>query len=101
MTFLNLVTIRSAYVRKAAAEYVGDYFAEPYRAAVELASDAVDTGHRRQGEQLWLSPDRMRAYVGAAGPPTVELWPRDDPATVVRLTSSPLLTSLISSSQIH
>lgn len=77
MTFLRLGdNEEQAYVRRAWAEYVGDHFAEPYRAAVELPGDAIDTGYRREGRHLWLSPDRKRAYVGAPGAGSVELWPR-------------------------
>lgn len=76
MTFLTLgENEEHPYVRRALAEYAGDYFAEPYRGAVELPGDAVDTGYRREGRHLWLSPDRKRAYVGAPGG-SVELWPR-------------------------
>lgn len=77
MTFLTLgENEEQAYVRQARAEYVGDYFAEPYRKAVELPGDAVDTGYRREGRHLWLSPNRLRAYVGKPGSGSVELWPR-------------------------
>ncbi len=51
-----------------------DFFAEPYRADVDLPSDAVDTGFSREGDHLWLSPDQKRAYVGTAE--RVDLWPR-------------------------
>ncbi len=77
MTFLTLdENEEQAYVRRARTEYVGDYFAEPYRDGAELPGNAVDTGYRRDGRQLWLSPDHERAYVGEPGANSVELWPR-------------------------
>ena len=45
----------------------------PFRAHTELPADAVDTGFRRDGDRLWLSADRKRAYVGS--PDDVEEWP--------------------------
>lgn len=77
MTFLTLDEDEEhQYVRRAQTEYVGDFFAERYRTAVPLPRDAVDSGYRRDGRQLWLSADRKRAYVGRPGAATVELWPR-------------------------
>ena len=55
--------------------FVRDYLAEPYQPHTELPTDAVDSGFRRDGDRLWLAPDRSRAYVGAS-PDDVELWPR-------------------------
>lgn len=51
-----------------------DYFAEPYRRDVPLPADAVDSGLTHDGEHLWFSPDRKRAYVGDED--HVGLWPR-------------------------
>ena len=39
----------------------------------ELPSDAVDTGHQQQGCRLWLSNDRLIAFVVTAD--GVEAWP--------------------------
>lgn len=72
MTFLELGKV--SYVRDPKPE-VADYFAEPYQAHAKLPGDAVDTGYRRDGARLWLSPDGQRAYVGT--PDDVEVWPRE------------------------
>ena len=49
--------------------------AEPYLPQATLPAGAVDSGFRRGQDQLWLAPDRSRAYVGPA-PEDVEMWPR-------------------------
>lgn len=45
----------------------------PYDGDVELPGDAVDTGYRREGDELWLSADETIAYLVTAG--SVEAWP--------------------------
>ena len=47
---------------------------EPFRQAVALPGDAVDSGYRHADERLWFSPDERRAYVGT--PAQVDVWPR-------------------------
>lgn len=51
-----------------------EYFDEPYRQNLPLPPDAVETGYSLGDDQLWLSSDRRRAYVGS--PSQVDLWPR-------------------------
>lgn len=53
---------------------LSDYFTEPYRPDVRISEGAVDTGYSRDGQQLWLSKDKKRAYVGSRE--HAELWPR-------------------------
>ena len=76
MRFLTLDGSDRAYVRQPDPEYLEDYFAEDFRAGVQLPDDAIDTGFNDGNEHLWLSADRSRAYVGSKGAATVELWPR-------------------------
>ena len=76
MRFLNFDESDRAYVRTPDRAYLDDYFAEDFRASAKLPRDAVDTGFTRGNEHLWLSADRERAYVGAKGARTVQLWPR-------------------------
>lgn len=76
MTFLEIND--RVYVRNPEPG-LGDFFSEPYAAAVDLPASAVDTGYRLDGRRLWLSADRKRAYVETGH--NVELWP----ATVRRL----------------
>lgn len=71
MTFLHVG--KAEYVRDPHPE-LADFFAEPYDEHTELPADAVDTGFQRDGEHLWLSPDKRRAYVGTRD--DVEAWPR-------------------------
>ena len=71
MTFLHLG--EAEYVRNPQRD-LADFFAEPYREHAELPADAVDTGWERDGDHLWLSPDKRRAYVGTQR--DVEVWPR-------------------------
>lgn len=71
MTFLDLGT--ATYVREPQPD-LADYFAERYRARATLPADAVDTGYQRDGDHLWLSPDKKRAFVGMRS--DVEVWPR-------------------------
>jgi hypothetical protein len=71
MTFLHLG--KAEYVRNPQPD-LADFFAEPYREHAELPGDAVDTGWERDGDHLWLSPDKRRAYVGKQQ--DVEVWPR-------------------------
>ncbi len=71
MTFLFLG--QSTYVRDPLPD-LADYFAEPYRPHAPLPPGAVDTGYERDGEQLWLSADGDRAFVGTTD--QVEVWPR-------------------------
>lgn len=73
MTFLYLAG--AAYVREPDPD-LADWFAESYDPSRPLPSAAADTGYERDGEQLWLSPDGQRAYVGSRD--DVELWPRAD-----------------------
>ncbi|MER5945494.1 hypothetical protein ABT127_05480 [Streptomyces sp. NPDC001904] len=50
-----------------------------YANDVPLPADAVDTGYRHDGRELWLAPDKSRAYVRDADG-AVERWPgRDEP----------------------
>jgi hypothetical protein len=73
-TFLTLG--RVLYLRHPTAD-LADHVAEPWRAHTVLPADAVDTGFERDGERLWLSADRERAFVGSPDEPAdVELWPR-------------------------
>ena len=51
------------YVRRTDAD-LADYFAEPYRSAVAVPTDATDTGYARDGRHLWLSKDERAAFVG-------------------------------------
>ncbi|MFJ4713315.1 hypothetical protein [Streptomyces sp. NPDC088785] len=51
-----------------------DGLSSTYAEDVPLPSDAVDTGYRDAGRELWLAPDRSRAYVRDADG-TVERWP--------------------------
>ena len=71
MTFLYLG--RAVYVRDPQPE-LGDYFAEPYDESAQVPEDAQPTGFERDGQRLWLSQDKQRAFVGAAE--DVEVWPR-------------------------
>lgn len=71
MTFLHLG--KAVYVREP-DRYLREFFAEPYDPRLPLPAHAVDTGYARGGEQLWLSPDQQRAYVGVRT--EVDLWPR-------------------------
>ena len=72
MTFLHLEG--EIYVRNPHPDLVADFFAEDWRPHTRLPEDAVDTGYQREGEHLWLSADRRRAFVGSED--DVELWPR-------------------------
>ena len=63
---------RQVYV--AHGEDFPTHFAEAYRADVPLPADAVDTGYTHDGDHLWLSPGRERAYVSSGD--RVDLWPR-------------------------
>ena len=71
MTFLYLG--KAVYVRDPQPE-LGDYFAEPYDESAQLPADALPTGFERDGQRLWLSPDKQRAFVGSAE--HLEVWPR-------------------------
>lgn len=71
MTFLNLG--KAVYVRSPQPD-LADYFADPYEEHAVLPADAVDTGFQRDGNHLWLSADKQRAFVGSK--PDVEVWPR-------------------------
>lgn len=62
-----------AYVAGARPD-LDDYFDEPYQQGLALPDDAVDTGYHLGDDQLWLSPDGRRAYVGSRS--QVDLWPR-------------------------
>lgn len=50
------------------------YVAERPRYHLRLPEGAVDTGYSLDGDHLWVSADRARAYVGTRD--DVELWPR-------------------------
>jgi hypothetical protein len=71
MTFLSLDNKRT-YVRHPLAE-LRHSVDGTFVASMELPADAVDTGYRRDGNRLWLSPSGDRAYVGRPG--DVEAWP--------------------------
>jgi len=51
----------------------GKGFVAPFDADAELPSDAIDTGYQQQGLRLWLSNDRLIAFVVTAD--RVEAWP--------------------------
>ncbi|MFE6889573.1 hypothetical protein [Streptomyces sp. NPDC057694] len=51
-----------------------DGLSSTYAKDVELPADAVDTGYRQDGRELWLARDRSHAYVRDADG-TVERWP--------------------------
>ncbi|MDQ4055754.1 MAG: hypothetical protein M3237_24105 [Actinomycetota bacterium] len=72
MTFLSLGEKRT-YVRHPPAE-LGQWVDGAFVPSMELPADAVDTGFRRDGRRLWLSPPGDRAYVGRPG--DVEAWPK-------------------------
>jgi len=74
MTFLYLDGDEEAAFVRAPQPDLGEFFAEPYVEHAELPADAKDTGFTRDGNRLWVSADRQRAYVGAAD--DVEVWPR-------------------------
>jgi hypothetical protein len=71
MTFLELG--QAVFVRNPQPE-LGEYFAEQYDEHAQLPADAADTGYERDGEHLWLSSDKQRAFVGTVD--DVEVWPR-------------------------
>ena len=71
MTFLHLG--KAVYVRDPLPD-LADYFADPYEEHAVVPADAVDTGFERDGNHLWLSPDKQRAFIGTEG--DVEVWPR-------------------------
>jgi hypothetical protein len=52
---------------------LGQYFEQPCAEDMRLPGDAVGTPYSREGERLWLSPDRTAAYVGATRR-DVERW---------------------------
>jgi hypothetical protein len=73
-TFLTVD--HALYLRHPTADLADDA-AEPWQAHAALPAGAVDTGFERDGERLWLSADRRRAFVGSPDAPgDVELWPR-------------------------
>ncbi len=51
----------------------GRGFVAPFDADAELPSDAIDVGYQQQGRRLWLSNDRLIAFVVTAD--VVEAWP--------------------------
>ncbi|MEP4653025.1 MAG: hypothetical protein ABJ314_22830 [Ilumatobacter sp.] len=51
----------------------GRGFVAPFDADAELPSDAINTGYQQQGRRLWLSNDRLIAFVVTAD--GVEAWP--------------------------
>ena len=71
MTFLYLDD--AVYVRSPQPE-LADFFASPYQEHADIPAHAVDTGFERNGDRLWLSTDRQRAFVGTHK--GVEAWPR-------------------------
>jgi hypothetical protein len=71
MTFLYLAGAQ--YVRDPEPD-LADFVAEPYQPHAILPPNAIDTGFERNGDHLWLSPDKQRALVGSQH--DVELWPR-------------------------
>ena len=72
MTFLRLGD-DAVYVRQPHRD-LRSYFGEPFDPSLPLPEGAIDTGYRRAGDHLWLSPTEHRAYVGDSG--GVEMWPR-------------------------
>ena len=73
MTFLQVGG--NTYLRDPGSD-LRAYFQKEFVPDLPLPADAVDTGHQRAGQQLWLPPDEERAYVGADRD-HVELWPRE------------------------
>jgi hypothetical protein len=51
---------------------LGQYFDQSYAEGMHLPADAVATPYSREGERLWLSPDKLAAYVGTRR--DVERW---------------------------
>ena len=79
MTFLHLGG--AVYVRNPQPD-LADFFATPYEEHADLPAHTVDTGYERNGDRLWLSTDRQRAFVGSEQ--GVEAWPRTiDPWAVL------------------
>jgi hypothetical protein len=72
--FLTLGSRTNPYVDTIPPD-LRDDFAEQPRRHVTVPADAVDTGFRRRGRHLWVSPDRRRAYVGSIT--DAALWPRE------------------------
>ncbi|MYT74401.1 MULTISPECIES: hypothetical protein [unclassified Streptomyces] len=63
------------YLRDPEGKLAGiDGLSSTYAKDVPLPADAVDTGYRQDGRELWLAPDKSRAYVRDADK-TVERWP--------------------------
>ena len=50
---------------------------ESYNGDVDLPTDALDSGYRSGGLELWFTPADIAAYI--VGPDIVERWPRADP----------------------
>lgn len=71
MTFLHLGG--AVYVRNPQPD-LADFFATPYEKHADLPAHAVATGYERDGDRLWLSADKQRAFVGSEQ--GVEVWPR-------------------------
>ena len=71
MTFLHLAG--AVYVRNPQPD-LADFLATPYEEHADLPAHAVDTGYERNGDRLWLSTDKQRAFVGSRQ--GVEVWPR-------------------------
>jgi hypothetical protein len=72
MTFLTLDDV--TYVRDPQPE-LADYFEAAYAQHVALPPDVRDTGYEHNGDHLWISADKTKAFVGTAD--DVELWPRE------------------------
>ena len=74
MTFIELG--EKSYATGIEPSMVGSIFAEQDQARVRLPQDAVDTGFRLKGKQLWLSADGERAFLGRRGQRFVAMLPR-------------------------
>lgn len=73
VTFISLNDEHALYARDPEGILPESDMAVAYDGDVELPSDAVDTGYRRGGDELWLSEDETIAYV--VTPDAVEAWP--------------------------
>jgi hypothetical protein len=71
MTFLYLG--EAVYIRRPQPD-LDNYLAGQYKEHAVLPADAVVTEFQRDGEHLWLSPDKQQAFIGTKA--DVEVWPR-------------------------
>lgn len=79
ITFLELGPENrpTRYVRDVDGQ-LADFLTTTYAAGVRLPDDAIDTGYRRAGQELWGVPRGEAVYlVRTDSPGDVERWPRD------------------------